>query len=305
MQADNLIEFVTVARSGSLALAAERLNLSQSSLSRHMRDLERELGLTLLKRLPNGVELTAEGRHVYMRAVDMAEIVNDIASYAAHLATPATARTLCVAGTAVLPLYARAFSEAADMGSLRAKVTFPTSESTAPASACTLLEQRKADLCLARPVELTPELNERFHVEKFSEEGIVALVDRTHPLAGRASIEVGDLEGAVLLHADSHLDYAYFAWAELRALLRKHGVRYLAETCELRGSSDWLSDSLNHGVIILTASHHMVPTLQAYGRLCIPVTGEHYTFFALCRPDDADALTLIRQASERLAELRA
>ena len=309
MQADNLIEFVTVARSGSLALAAERLSLSQSSLSRHMRDLERKLSLTLLKRLPNGVELTPEGRHVYMRAVDMAEIVSDIANYASHLATPPETRTMRIAGTTVLPLYARVFSEAADLpeapGRPSFKVAFPSSGDTKPCSACDLLERGEADICLARPVELTPELNEHFRIEKFSEERIVALASPTHALAGRPSITIDDLEGHLLLHADSYLDYANYAWLELRALLRKHGVRYLAETCELRGSNDWLDSSTSRGIVILTASHHMVPTLQAYGRLAIPVVGEHYTFFALCRPNDADACALVRRASRRLAELRA
>ena len=55
--------FVAVAEEGSLTVAAEkRLHTAQPSLSRQMRDLELEIGATLLIRGPRGIELTAAGR---------------------------------------------------------------------------------------------------------------------------------------------------------------------------------------------------------------------------------------------------
>ena len=46
-----------------MKLAAERrLHTAQPSLSRQMRDLEREVGVALLARSVRGVELTAAGR---------------------------------------------------------------------------------------------------------------------------------------------------------------------------------------------------------------------------------------------------
>ncbi len=46
---------------GSLTKAAARLHCSQSSVSRMISDLEREWGVSLLRRDRNGVELTSDG----------------------------------------------------------------------------------------------------------------------------------------------------------------------------------------------------------------------------------------------------
>src|SRR5271156_375220 len=55
--------FVAVAEAGSLKHAAEkRLHTAQPSLSRQIRDLEREVGVALLSRSVRGIELTAAGR---------------------------------------------------------------------------------------------------------------------------------------------------------------------------------------------------------------------------------------------------
>jgi LysR family transcriptional regulator, hca operon transcriptional activator len=63
MELRHLRYFVAVAEAGSLTLAADqRLHTSQPSLSRQIRDLERELGAQLLTRRARGIELTPAGR---------------------------------------------------------------------------------------------------------------------------------------------------------------------------------------------------------------------------------------------------
>jgi DNA-binding transcriptional LysR family regulator len=63
MELRHLRYFVAVAEEGSLLTAAQRrLNTSQPSLSRQIRDLESEVGVKLLERQPRGVALTAAGR---------------------------------------------------------------------------------------------------------------------------------------------------------------------------------------------------------------------------------------------------
>ena len=63
MELRHLKYFIAVAEEGSLTLAAEkRLHTAQPSLSRQIRDLEYELGVTLLIRSARGVELTKAGQ---------------------------------------------------------------------------------------------------------------------------------------------------------------------------------------------------------------------------------------------------
>ena len=54
--------YMAVCQAGSLSAAAERLYISRTVLSRSMRDLEQELGLTLFVRCHNGMELTESGQ---------------------------------------------------------------------------------------------------------------------------------------------------------------------------------------------------------------------------------------------------
>lgn len=63
MDLRHLRYFIAVAEVGSLHVAAERrLHTAQPSLSRQMRDLEAELGCSLMTRSARGIELTAAGR---------------------------------------------------------------------------------------------------------------------------------------------------------------------------------------------------------------------------------------------------
>ena len=67
--------FLAVAREGNIAGAAAFLHLTQPTLSRQIRDLEEELGQTLLVRKSHGVALTAEGVLFRKRAEEIMNLV--------------------------------------------------------------------------------------------------------------------------------------------------------------------------------------------------------------------------------------
>lgn len=62
MRIEQLEAFVEVASSKSISIAAENLYITQPSLSRSMKLLEDELGLTLFIRSSDGVRLTDSGK---------------------------------------------------------------------------------------------------------------------------------------------------------------------------------------------------------------------------------------------------
>ena len=68
--------FLAVAREQSFSVAAERLYLSQPTLSRQLRELEEELGKPLLIRSNKGVTLTEEGMILRKRAEEIVELMD-------------------------------------------------------------------------------------------------------------------------------------------------------------------------------------------------------------------------------------
>ncbi len=65
MELRQLACFVAAADFGSTRRAAEHLHTSQSSVSKHISMLERELGVTLFSRSNRGLRLSEEGRELY------------------------------------------------------------------------------------------------------------------------------------------------------------------------------------------------------------------------------------------------
>ncbi len=63
--------FVAIADAGSLTAAAAAVNIAQPALTRQLRELENDLGVPLLLRLPRGVRLTPAGVTLYESAQRM------------------------------------------------------------------------------------------------------------------------------------------------------------------------------------------------------------------------------------------
>lgn len=63
--------FVRIVEAGSLSAAAERLDVTQPTVSRRLQALERELGLPLIKRTTHAMVLSDDGERCYERAKEM------------------------------------------------------------------------------------------------------------------------------------------------------------------------------------------------------------------------------------------
>ncbi|WP_338366551.1 LysR family transcriptional regulator [uncultured Pseudoalteromonas sp.] len=79
-QFKELRSFVSVVGSGSLSNSAKTLQLSKSTLSRHLKNLEHDIGYTLLKRMPNSLVPTEAGLRFY----EYCEQILRIAKQAKH-----------------------------------------------------------------------------------------------------------------------------------------------------------------------------------------------------------------------------
>ena len=81
MDWNNLRFLLAVVREGSLRAAARRLGVDQSTLSRRIASLERNLGTRLFDRLPSGLAPTPAGARIMDAAKRIEEEVSAVSRY--------------------------------------------------------------------------------------------------------------------------------------------------------------------------------------------------------------------------------
>jgi DNA-binding transcriptional LysR family regulator len=177
-----------VARQGSIRKAAAILHVNSTTINRKIIDTEERLGIKLFERSPEGVELTEAGRIVLEHSrktlyefEKVQTVIDDIRDLrAGHL----TIHTLDSATFSILPRILDRFMAQYPSISLSIMATGPDEIIAAILSG-------EADIGLTFTKDLRPEV--RALSEMATPFGI--LVRAGHPLAERASVNVGDLEG--------------------------------------------------------------------------------------------------------------
>ncbi|HEY8381831.1 MAG TPA: LysR substrate-binding domain-containing protein [Microvirga sp.] len=74
--------FAALAQTAHFGRAAERCSVTQPALSMQVKELERELGLTLVERSGSGASLTPDGQEVARRAASILAEAGELAAYA-------------------------------------------------------------------------------------------------------------------------------------------------------------------------------------------------------------------------------
>lgn len=193
MELRHLRYFVAVAEERHFGRAAERLHMAQPPLSQQIRQLEAELGLTLLARTTRRVDLTPAGATYLERAREILRAVDDAADEAARTAAGRTGRLLvgCVGSAtySLLPALAR---------TLRAElpdVEFGfQGEMLSPEQAAALREGT-LDLGLLRPLPDAGGLT----ITGLRRDRLLVAVPQDHRFATRRRLRIQDLadEGLV------------------------------------------------------------------------------------------------------------
>lgn len=100
---ERIRSFVRVAERGNLSAVARELKVGQSSVTRHLRELEDALGVALLSRTTRRVMLTEEGRRYYADAIQILRLVEQAGDEArsARAAAVGMVRISCTAALGV------------------------------------------------------------------------------------------------------------------------------------------------------------------------------------------------------------
>jgi LysR family hca operon transcriptional activator len=189
MELRHLRYFIAVAEEGSLTNAAERrLHTAQPSLSRQIRDLEREVGVKLLERGARGIELTAAGR-VFLDHARLTLLQVEAASDAARRAAQPEKVTFVIGfltGHEVvwLPEALRILRD--EEPSI--EITLASQSSPELAGA---LMRGKIDVAFLRREAQAPGLAFKLLIK----EPLVAMLPKGHRLAARKAIRPQDIAG--------------------------------------------------------------------------------------------------------------
>ena len=186
--------FVAVAEELHFGRAAERLHMSQSPLSRAIRELERELGLVLFVRTTRRVELTPAGTALLERARRaLAEI--DAAVDEARRAAEPDGGVLGVGYTPFTRLQATRIAE--ELERQRPELELRLEEDVTPE----LLRQVAGHELAAAAVMETPAAARRHgvRIDALRDEPLLAALPATHDYANADAIPVGAFAAELVL----------------------------------------------------------------------------------------------------------
>lgn len=193
METDLLRTFVLVSEELNFTRAAERLHLSQPSLSRRIRDLEKILDGRLFDRGPRKVELTSFGAQQLPRAIAVLAQVDEFVDQAR---TGGTARRLSlgIAANAIDQLAVDALRpmRAADPD---LQLTIRRIELDKQAQS---LRNGSIDALIGRLPFESPSMSDLSSIDVWGDP-IVLVLPKDHPLAEADSIDVSQLESIDLL----------------------------------------------------------------------------------------------------------
>jgi DNA-binding transcriptional LysR family regulator len=186
MEIKQLQYFLAVVTTGSFSGAADDLYITQSSVSKQIIALEKELGFSLFDRSKRKIALTPAGEVFQKHAQTLHS------SYQAMLAEVNQYKTTPSLAIVAIPVIAQygITSYLARFKSAHPKVQFTLEEREA-AAILPLLNSHQADLAFLRDNYL--DLEQYTYLEVASDKFVVA-VSNKHPLAARKSISLAELE---------------------------------------------------------------------------------------------------------------
>lgn len=193
MEIKYIREFASLAETESYFETAERLFVTTSSLSRHIKALEEELGVTLFDRSTRKVSLSRQGKLFLPYAERFIEIDNDCAAAFDEEAQYAQG-AISIGSIPMMKAYRidellRIYRQA------NKNVTLNINEGDST-NLSRMLASGEIDFAFLRNRNVTVD---EFETIPIAEDHMVAVAHRSHPLAANGPIAISQLEGESLL----------------------------------------------------------------------------------------------------------
>lgn len=197
--------FIAVAELGSMRKAAERLAVSQPSVSKAIADVERVLGLRLLERNAHGVEVTPYGRALFRRAMGAFDELRQGVKDLEVLSDPALGEVRIGCPEAIAAGLLPAVVDRFFRRYPRVLVSVKAADDLAPEYRS--LRERAVDLVIGRGVE---PLDDDLIAEELYQDRVFVATGEKAPWARRRNVRLADLmESPWLLFPEN-------SWIDLR-----------------------------------------------------------------------------------------
>jgi DNA-binding transcriptional LysR family regulator len=208
--------FCHAARTGSVSAAAERIFLSQPTVSLQIQALEREFDTMLFERRGPKIKLTPEGELLFQLAQPLVEGMDKLhETFATHCGRVDQGILNIAAGEStilyILPEPVRSFT--AQFPGIELKLHNVTGR-----DGLAMLRSDDADLAIGSMLEVPDDITYRPVVNFFPK--LITPVD--HPLAGKETVTLEDIAPYGLILPPRHLS----TWRIVDIVFRQHNLRY-------------------------------------------------------------------------------
>lgn len=236
MNIELLRSFFAVVELGSLNKAAERLRVSQSTLTRQMQTLEQDIGGPLLERGPGGVALTAAGHTLAERLppvlADLDRALGEVRKRARGQSSELRVGYLMSAVAAWLNPALAALRKAHPEVKVKLLDLSPGEQIAA---------LRKGELDLALIGAAGNLLAREFYVKRLAVLPMFVALAEQHPLAARGELRLEDLRGELFVGAPDADLPGYNRWVTQLCRQAGYRARFVQEDAE----------SLTHALLLV------------------------------------------------------
>lgn len=251
--------FVALVEQGSFTKAARHLELSQSTVSGHMADLERRLGVRLVERDRGGVRPTPAGRALLVPARQALQAERG-ARMAVQELSGLLRGTLVVGGSTIpasyiLPALFGRFHREHPGVSLRL-LTGDSRE---------VLEHVRHATIEVGMIGAAPEASD-VKSAKVGEDSLTLVVGKDHPLAGRSTVQSADLLQYAFVMREEGSGTRAATMQALRKLLGAEGTSKVTIACEV-GSAEAQKAAVRAGLGLAFVSSLAIKDDLAHGTL--------------------------------------
>lgn len=186
MELRHLRYFVEIAKHLSFTQAAERVHVTQSTLSHQIRQLEEELGVTLFERDGRKLHLTWSGQLFLPAAQKALQDLDQAAMSLKQQSSQVTGR-LCIGASQTLDLEVIPSSVALFLRK------HPDVQISVHESSADVLVTKVADGSFDLAVTYNPYMSDELDFEPLCSEELVLVMGPAHPLAQRRRVRVAEL----------------------------------------------------------------------------------------------------------------